>query len=210
MPASASSLSALLPASAVGREPLSAVESVGLVQALRVIPDPRRRRGRRPRPAVGAAARAAGGDGRRVFLDRDRAVGQDGPAGAGHLQGVPVGGDVPTGAGRGRHRRGGSRVDHLGDRPPGPRPGAAAGVPGVVDVSTSWLEYLPAELLPLLDAGRKDEFDRYMAQAGGDPETARTFAYRARPYGARSPFDLFTEVRRYQLRDVADRIRARY
>src|SRR3954471_5318710 len=47
MPASASSLSALLPASAVGREPLSAVESVRLVQALREIPDPRRRRGRR-------------------------------------------------------------------------------------------------------------------------------------------------------------------
>src|SRR3954470_3804166 len=33
MPASASSLSALLPASAVGRQPLSAVESIGLVQA---------------------------------------------------------------------------------------------------------------------------------------------------------------------------------
>src|SRR3954462_6793950 len=47
MPASASFLSALLPASAVGREPLSAVESIRLVQALRVIPDPRRRRGRR-------------------------------------------------------------------------------------------------------------------------------------------------------------------
>src|SRR3954469_18292856 len=30
---------------------------------------------------------------------------------------------------------------------------------------------------------------------------------RARPYGVSSPFDLFTEVRRYQLRDVADRIR---
>src|SRR4051795_7686207 len=47
MPASASSLSALLPASAVGREPLSAVESIRLVQALKVVPDPRRRRGRR-------------------------------------------------------------------------------------------------------------------------------------------------------------------
>src|SRR3954452_3842484 len=47
MPASASSLSALLPASAVGRESLSAVESIRLVQALRVVPDPRRRRGRR-------------------------------------------------------------------------------------------------------------------------------------------------------------------
>jgi hypothetical protein len=84
---------------------------------------------------------------------------------------------------------------------------AAVADPGVVDVSTSWLEYLPAEMLQLLDAGRKDDFDRYMAQAGGDPETARTFAYRARPFGVGSPFDLFTEVRRYQLRDVAERIR---
>ena len=84
---------------------------------------------------------------------------------------------------------------------------AAVADPGVVDVSTSWTEYLPAEMLQLLDAGRKDDFDRYMAQAGGDPETARTFAYRARPFGVSSPFDLFTEVRRYQLRDVAERIR---
>jgi hypothetical protein len=84
---------------------------------------------------------------------------------------------------------------------------AAVADPGVVDVSTSWVEYLPAEMLQLLDAGRKDDFDRYMARAGGDPETARTFAYRARPYGASSPFDLFTEVRRYQLRDVVAGIR---
>src|SRR4051794_38687453 len=47
MPASASSLSALLPASPASLEPLSAAESIRLVQALRVIPDPRRRRGRR-------------------------------------------------------------------------------------------------------------------------------------------------------------------
>src|SRR3954454_4257415 len=47
MPALASSLSELLPASAVVREPLSAVESIRLVQALRTVPDPRQRRGRR-------------------------------------------------------------------------------------------------------------------------------------------------------------------
>jgi predicted transposase YbfD/YdcC len=47
MPASASSLSALLPASAVVSGPLSAADSIRLVQALTVIPDPRRRRGRR-------------------------------------------------------------------------------------------------------------------------------------------------------------------
>src|SRR3954454_21676746 len=47
MPALASSLSELLPASAVVREPLSATESIRLVQALRTVPDPRQRRGRR-------------------------------------------------------------------------------------------------------------------------------------------------------------------
>src|SRR5438309_8809540 len=47
MPASASSLSALLPVSEAVSGPLSAVESIRLVQALTVIPDPRRRRGRR-------------------------------------------------------------------------------------------------------------------------------------------------------------------
>src|SRR5215203_939136 len=47
MPACASSLSALLPASVVGCGPLSAVESIRLVHALQAVPDPRRRRGRR-------------------------------------------------------------------------------------------------------------------------------------------------------------------
>src|SRR3954466_15239596 len=47
MPASASSLSALLPTSPAAPGSLSAVESIRLVQALRTVPDPRRRRGRR-------------------------------------------------------------------------------------------------------------------------------------------------------------------
>src|SRR3954447_22957576 len=47
MPALASSLSELLPASTVVREPLSATESIRLVQALKTVPDPRHRRGRR-------------------------------------------------------------------------------------------------------------------------------------------------------------------
>src|SRR3954452_3624380 len=47
MPALASSLSELLPASAVVREPLSATESIRLVQALKTVPDPRHRRGSR-------------------------------------------------------------------------------------------------------------------------------------------------------------------
>ncbi len=47
MPASASSLSALLPASGTVPGPLCAADSIGLVQALKAVPDPRRRRGRR-------------------------------------------------------------------------------------------------------------------------------------------------------------------
>src|SRR4051794_23170083 len=47
MPASASSLPKLLPASAVVCGPLSAADSIRLVQALKTVPDPRHRRGRR-------------------------------------------------------------------------------------------------------------------------------------------------------------------
>src|SRR3954453_20839751 len=47
MPASAFSLSELLPASAVVRGPLPAADSIRLVQALKTVPDPCQRRGRR-------------------------------------------------------------------------------------------------------------------------------------------------------------------
>jgi hypothetical protein len=47
MPASASSLSVLLPVARATLEPPSAGESIRLVQALKAIPDPRQRRGRR-------------------------------------------------------------------------------------------------------------------------------------------------------------------
>lgn len=84
---------------------------------------------------------------------------------------------------------------------------AAVADPGVVDVSASWLSYLPPEMIQLLDSGQKELFDQYLAQASPDPDAERTFAFRARPYGMDDPFDLFTEVRRYQLREVAGRIR---
>lgn len=62
-------------------------------------------------------------------------------------------------------------------------------------------------MIQLLDSGQKELFDQYLAQASPDPDAERTFAFRARPYGMDDPFDLFTEVRRYQLREVAGRIR---
>src|SRR4051794_14137998 len=113
MPASASSLSTLLPASAVGREPLSAVESVRLIQALKAIPDPRRRRGRRHGlQSVLLLALQAVMAGASSWTAITQWAGTA-PAGGGNVRSAPVGGDVATGGGRGRHRRGGSRADDL-------------------------------------------------------------------------------------------------
>jgi hypothetical protein len=85
---------------------------------------------------------------------------------------------------------------------------AAVADPGVVDVSAGWTAHLPPALLALLDSGQKDAFNAAMtrAQASADPKAVRTMAFRSKPYGMTDPFDLFTEVRRYQVRDVAGRI----
>jgi len=84
---------------------------------------------------------------------------------------------------------------------------AAVADPGVVDVPAGWTAHLPAALLDLLNSGQKDAFNAVMAQAqAANPEATRTMAFRSRPYGMTDPFDLFTEVRKYQVRDVAGQI----
>jgi hypothetical protein len=85
---------------------------------------------------------------------------------------------------------------------------AAVADPGVVDVSAGWTAHLPPALLDMLNSGQKDAFNAAMAeaQASASPQVARTLAFRSRPYGMSDPFDLFTEVRRYQVRDVAGQI----
>jgi len=84
---------------------------------------------------------------------------------------------------------------------------AAVADPGVVDVSAGWTAHLPPALLDLLNSGQKDAFNAVLAQArAANPEAARTMAFRGRPYGMTDPFDLFTEVRKYQVRDVAGQI----
>jgi hypothetical protein len=85
---------------------------------------------------------------------------------------------------------------------------AAVADPGVVDVSAGWTVHLPGALLGLLDSGQKDAFNAAMvkAQASADPKAARRLAFRSKPYGVTDPFDLFTEVRKYQVRDVAAQI----
>jgi dienelactone hydrolase len=85
---------------------------------------------------------------------------------------------------------------------------AAVADPGVVDVSAGWTAHLPPPLLDMLNSGQEDAFNSAMAkvQASASPEAARTMAFRSKPYGMTDPFDLFTEVRKYQLRDVAGQI----
>ncbi len=85
---------------------------------------------------------------------------------------------------------------------------AAVADPGVMDVSASWMKFLPPPMIELLRSGDRDTFDGYLKQLGDDPDVERTFAFRARPYGLMNdPFDIFSAVMRYNLRDVVGQIR---
>jgi hypothetical protein len=83
---------------------------------------------------------------------------------------------------------------------------AAVADPGVVDVSTSWTANLPGPVLDLLRSGQKDAFNNVMKAVDDNPALARTLAFRSRPYGLTDHFDLFTEVLKYQVHDVAGQI----
>jgi hypothetical protein len=84
---------------------------------------------------------------------------------------------------------------------------AAVADPGVVDVSAGWTAHLPEVLLDLLHSGKKDEFNATMAAGlNSNPQAARMLALRSRPYGMTDWFDLYTEVQKYQVRDVVGRI----
>jgi dienelactone hydrolase len=84
----------------------------------------------------------------------------------------------------------------------------AAGIadPGVVDVSTSWTKALPKPMLELLTAGRKAEFDGYLAKSLSESEKSY-LNFRMRPYGFTSYYDTFKAVLEYNLTDVATNIR---
>jgi hypothetical protein len=80
---------------------------------------------------------------------------------------------------------------------------AAAVDPGVMDVSTKWLTYIPAELIAMLQAGSKDAFNAAMAEAtANDPALAQAAAARGRPFGQPTAYDTFKAATEYNLRDV--------
>ena len=86
----------------------------------------------------------------------------------------------------------------------------AAGItdPGLVDVAASWTSQIPGVLLRTLDAGHPEKFDREMALGMRlSPETARTWRFRARPYGTTGYADTIQEVRKYTVAQVASQIR---
>ncbi|WP_181832541.1 alpha/beta hydrolase family protein [Bosea caraganae] len=82
---------------------------------------------------------------------------------------------------------------------------AAIADPGVVDVSASWTASLPPPMLELLKAGRKDEFDGYMAKML-DPATKNSLVFRMRPYGVTSYYEAFKATMDYNLTDVIGKI----
>jgi hypothetical protein len=84
---------------------------------------------------------------------------------------------------------------------------AAITDPGVVDVSTSWTRELPKSLVKLIDAGETAKFDKEMAFGMKfSPDVARTWQFRARPYGKPGYAETIEAVREYTAASVAHQI----
>jgi hypothetical protein len=86
---------------------------------------------------------------------------------------------------------------------------AAVVDPGVVDVSSSWLDPLPGPLRKELEQGQREQFDRNM-HIGEliSPSTRALFAFRGEPYRlpTDSRYDLYKAVEAYRLGDEVARI----
>jgi hypothetical protein len=79
---------------------------------------------------------------------------------------------------------------------------AAVADPGVVDVSTSWIDPLPKSLREDLAAGRQEQFDRKMRIGERfSRSTTALLTFRGEPYGLHddSRFRLYEAVMRYRL-----------
>ena len=83
--------------------------------------------------------------------------------------------------------------------------------PGVVDVSTSWKDHIPTELVALLDADDESGFNAAMQAASQEmsPAMQQEFAWRAKPYGDQpSAYATFKTTEQYRLGDLVEQINA--
>ena len=84
---------------------------------------------------------------------------------------------------------------------------AAVADPGVFDVSTSFLGNLPSNMRRLLERGEQEKFDRDMDFAEQvSKQTRSMMAFRGRPYGMTSPYQVFKAAQDYTLKDVVGHI----
>lgn len=75
--------------------------------------------------------------------------------------------------------------------------------PGVVDVSTSWTDHLPASLGKLLDEGKDAQFDRDMALGMRfSHDLSATWTFRARPVGVGGYAAVIRRMREFALTPV--------
>jgi hypothetical protein len=89
------------------------------------------------------------------------------------------------------------------------RVAAAVLDPGVIDVSSSWLQALPSPMRRQLEQGKQSAFDREMHLAElFSPTTAATLRFRGKPYGINgsSRFALYETVCAYRLGDELQQI----
>jgi dienelactone hydrolase len=81
--------------------------------------------------------------------------------------------------------------------------------PGVVDVSTSWKDHIPTELVALLDANDETAFNTAIESVTREmtPAMQQEFAWRAKPYGDQpSIYATFKTAEQYRLGDLVKQI----
>ncbi len=85
---------------------------------------------------------------------------------------------------------------------------AAVADPGVDDVASSWHDNLkPPEMIELLDAGDREAFDQFLEIGMADaPEQRKAMAWRSKPYGITSAYDVFKAVEQYRLGNLGSQI----
>jgi hypothetical protein len=83
--------------------------------------------------------------------------------------------------------------------------------PGVVDVSTSWKDHIPTEMVALLDANDEAAFNTAIESVVQEmsPAMEQEFAWRAKPYGDQpSIYATFKTAEQYRLGDEVAQIKA--